>query len=276
MNTLSHTAIDFLDAYETTKEVTGVSNPLICMNRFQEDLPFELFSDAVRAYVGPRQISHFEILPDGSGCSWMKMPTKVKMKELSKATIAEDLEFHLAEGYPKCVIGEATQLEVFDLHNLRNPMYWQYRKHLVQDITLDEILREDIIDASDRFNDRFVVRHNPSIVIDGAELRRQVADFERISFIVYAGIVYYRTGVLMNREWLKRNVHSALSAAYPQDLADNTFKYMALSDETEERINNLQFDVTDEDAALVPMVKDLNSTLHKMFVRAYERTRAQR
>ena len=276
MNTLSHTAIDFLDAYETTKEVTGVSNAIICRNRFQEDLPAELFSDAVRAYVGPRQISHFEILPDGSGCSWMKMPTKIKMKELSKDTIADDLEFHLAEGYPKCVIGEATQLEEYDLHNIGNPMYWQYRKHLVQDNTLDEILREEIIDASDRFNDRFVVRHNTDIVIDGKELRRQVADFERISFIVFAGIVYHRTGVLMNRDWLNRNVYSALCEAYPKDLADNTFKYMGLNDETEERINTFQFGVTEEDAALVPMVKDLERTLNKMFVRAYERTRAQR
>ena len=146
---------------------------------------------------------------------------------------------------------------------------------MFQDAILDEILREELIDASLRFQDIFTVRHDTSMKIDGKELRRQVADFERIGFIVLAGIVYERTGTIMNNAWFKTVVEPALQKTYPADLAENTFKYMKLDDATDARITNLQFDLTDEDRALVPMAKDLDNVLMDMYTEAYFYTRRE-
>ena len=236
---------------------------------FQKEVPFVVLPDGIRAYSGPRPISHFESTPDGSDVSYMVFPSEEVLKNLSKESFKDEVKFHHAAGYLPCVIGEKTIIREFDHYNIGHKHYHALRVHMFQDAILDEVLREEIIDASLRFQDIFTVRHDTSIKIDGKELRRQVAEFERIGFIMLAGIVYERTGTVLNNEWFKRVVEPALYEAYPADLAENTFKYMKLDDETDARITNLQFAITDEDAAKVPMVKDLAKTLSEMYVDSY-------
>lgn len=274
MISIQHAGIYFLAKYSKRGERSAADFAKL-MEEFQNEVPFVVLPDGIRAYSGPRPISHFEKTPDGNSVSFMTFPTEEKLKKLSKESFKTEVDFHYADGYLPCVIGEKTDIREFDLHNFGHKYYHALRVHMFQDAILDAILREELIDASLRFQDIFVVRHDTSIKIDGKELRRQVAEFERIGFIMLAGMVYERTGVLMNNEWFNSVVEPALQRAYPEDLANNTFKYMALNEETNARITNLQFAITDEDRALVPMAKDLEKTLKDMYVDAYFCTRRE-
>lgn len=274
MISIQHAALYYL-ALNSARNTCYAADPTKLNAEFQKEVPFVVLPDAIRAYSGPRPISHFEKTPDGNGVSYMTFPSEEELKVLSKETFKDVVKFHHAEGYLPCVIGEKTDIREFDRKNFGHKHYHALRVHMFQDAILDEVLREELIDASLRFQDIFTVRHDTSIKIDGTELRRQVAEFERIGFIMLAGIVYERTGTVMNNAWFKSVVEPALYAAYPADLAENTFKYMKLKDETEARITNLQFALTDEDRALVPMAKELDNILMDMYTEAYFYTRRE-
>ena len=274
MISIQHVALYYL-ALHSVRMSCHAADPVKLAEEFQNEVPFVVLPDGIRAYSGPRPISHFEKTPDGNDVSYMTFPSEEVLKTLSKESFASSVEFKHAEGYLPCVIGEKTDIREFDYHNFGHKHYHALRVHMFQDAILDEILREDLIDASLRFQDIYVVRHDPSIKIDGKELRRQVAEFERIGFIMLAGFVYERTGVLMNNDWFNSVVEPALHKAYPEDLANNTFRYMALNEETNARITNLQFAITDEDKALGPMAKNLEKTLKDMYIEAYFYTRRE-
>ena len=274
MISIQHVALYYL-ALHSMRTTCHAADMLKLKEEFQKEVPFVVLPDGIRAYCGQRPISHFEKTPDGNDVSYMTFPSEEVLKTLSKDSFWSDVEFKLADGYLPCVIGEKTEIREFDFHNFGHKHYHALRVHMFQDAILDEVLREELIDASLRFQDIFMVRHDPTIKFDGKELRRQVAEFERIGFIMLAGMIYERTGVLMNNEWFNSVVEPALKAAYPEELATNTFKYMALNEETNARITNLQFAITDADKALVPMAKDLEKTLKEMYVDAYFYTRRE-
>ncbi len=274
MISIQHAALFYL-ALNSARSTCYADQPSKLVDEFQREVPYVVLPDGIRAYSGPRPISHFEKTPDGNGVSYMTFPSEEVLKTLSKETFKDKVKFHHEEGYLPCVIGEKTDIREFDRHNFGHKHYHALRVHMFQDAILDEVLREELIDASLRFQDIFTVRHDTSIKIDGKELRKQVAEFERIGFIMLAGIVYERTGTVMNNAWFKMVVEPALQKAYPADLAENTFKYMKLDDETDARITNLQFDLTDEDRAMVPMAKELDNVLMDMYTEAYFYTRRE-
>lgn len=276
MITLQHTSIYVLGAY--LKRNISEDSSFESKNQFRKslhrELPWVLFPDAIRAYIGPRQVSHFEKLPEGhgEGCSWIKFPSEEVLKELSKENVKDLVSYELKDGYPAFVIGEETDIGEFDVKNGAHKHYEALRCHMIQDMYLDEALRIRMIDASSRFSDKFVIRHNKK-EIDGKELRAQVALFEQLGFIKLVGIVYEKTGILMNREWFDKYVLTALNDAYPADLAANTYRYMNISDEVNERINALQFELTDEERASVYITDDLDRVLDELYAYAIRATR---
>lgn len=276
MITLQHTSIYFLGAY--LKRNISEDSSFEVKEQFKKsllrELPWVLLPDAIRAYIGPRQASHFEKLPvgHGDGCSWIKFPSEAVLKDLSKETVKDLVSYDLKDGYPACVIGEETDIGEFDVRNGAHKHYEALRCHMIQDMYLDECLRLRMIDADNRFADKFVIRHNKK-EIDGKELRAQVALFEQLGFIKLVGIVYDRTGILMNREWFDKYVLTALKDAYPADLAANTYKYMSISDELNQRINSLQFELTAEEKESVYITDDLDRVLDELYSYAIRATR---
>ena len=257
MITLQHTAIFMMVAAEK-KEVN-----------VKESLPWLLLPDAIRMYVGPRQASHFEFSPDETDVSWMEFPSREILKEISKENVADLIKFYVSPKAPKCVIGEQTNLDEFDIRNYAHPHYHELRTHLVQDCILDKVLREKLVDVTNRFEDRFIVRHNRSIELDGSELRKQITLFEQIGFMHLVGMVYKKTGILLNQRWFDENVHTALLEAYPEELAENTYKYMQIPEEIEQRISELDFELTEEDISKVVMTDELQRILDEMYATAY-------
>lgn len=237
---------------------------------FKKLIPWVLLSDAIRAYIGPRQPSHFEELANQTDTSWMLFPSSETLKMLSKETAPRIIKFHVADA-PKCVIGEQTHIEVFDWLNSQHEFYHALRAHLRQDCILDAVLRDEMVEVKERFSDIFTIKHNGK-KINGQELRTQIARFEELGFIKLVGMVYEDTGILLDRDWFDENVYTALKEVYPADLADNTYRYMSIDEETNERLNRLQFDLTEEAKASVEITENLDEVLQQMYESAFAAT----
>lgn len=265
MITLQHSAVAIMAIADLNS-----NSKIKTKEAFQKQIPWILLPDAIRMYVGPRQPSHFEDLPDGTDTAWMKFPTGDELAVYKKDALQEGVNFYVSPKAPKCVIGEQTNLNEFDVRNYAHPWYHQLRTHLLQDCILDVVLREDLVDVTERFEDRFVVRHNRSIVLNGTELRQQIASFEQIGFLHLAGKVAKKCGIILNQEWFEENVHKALLASdYPEELVENTYKFMKIPDEINQRISDLDFELTDADKARVTITDNLERVLDEMYADAY-------
>lgn len=238
------------------------------MDRIRQELPYILLPDGIRAYVGPRAASHFESLPDHSDTAWMKFPNESELKSMSKENCS--IQWYVPDGFPKAAIGEETQFEIFAQHNWAHKHFHALSMHIVQDMTLDETLREKMIDPSRRFGDEFSLRSEPGRIIDGKELRAQVTLFEELGFLKLVGAVWNSTGVLLDRDWFNANVETALYSAYPADLAANTYKFMSISDEINHRIKARNFALTPEEIESVYIAGGkLEEILDEMYAKAY-------
>lgn len=237
---------------------------------FKKLIPWVLLSDAIRAYIGPRQPSHFEEMANQTDTSWMLFPSSETLKMLSKETAPRIIKFHVADA-PKCVIGEQTHIEVFDWLNSQHEFYHALRAHLRQDCILDAVLRDEMVEVKERFSDIFTIKHNGK-KINGQELRTQIARFEELGFIKLVGMVYEDTGILLDRDWFDEYVYTALKETYPVDLAKNTYRYMSISDDVNDRINRLEFDLTEEEKASVEITDQLDELLKTMYENALTET----
>ncbi len=263
MITRQHTA---LFAMELMTKLSG--NLQEFEREFEKRIPFVLLPDAIRAYVGPRQAGHFEVTPDGTNTSWMVFPSPEVLTHMSKETVSEKVNYYVASGLPKCIIGEESSISEFDRRNYAHQHYHSIRIHLVQDMSLDRMLRGEFVDCTHRFEDRFVVRHNRSIVLNGTELREQLALFEELGFIHLVGKVFERTGMLLDGKWFEENVMGALQKAYPEDLAIKTFSYMKYSDSLDQRIRHHEFELTDAEKEAVLLTDDLITKLDELYSEA--------
>ena len=243
------------------------------MEDVMKAIPYVVLPDAIRMFVGQRQPSHFEKHPLDIDVSWMFFPEGEKLKNLSRDNMNNPsvMHWYLVNNLPEAVIGEESDIRTFDDRNYYLKHYHDIRAHLVQDMIRDRVLREVMIDPVDRFANAFTVRHS-SEVIDGKELRAQIALFEELGFIKLVGLVYENTGVLLDKEWFDTYVQTALNNAYPAEMASNTYRFMKISEEMNQRIKAHNFELTQEERESVYMAEDLDVILDAMFEGAYEAT----
>ena len=136
----------------------------------------------------------------------------------------------------------------------------------------DECLRCRLINPEQRFSDKFSILHNEEIIM-GEELRAQIALFQKLAFIKFVGNVYEKTGVLLNKEWFDKYVLTALNDAYPTELTTNTYAYMDISDELNERINNHMFELTAEEKESLIISDNLERLLDELYAYAIRTTK---
>lgn len=241
------------------------------MEDVMKAIPYVVLPDAIRMYVGQRQPSHFERHPNGRPVSWMVFPEGERLKNLNKENVKESIKWRIAENIPAAVIGEETDLATYKRANWPLKNYHAIRAHLVQDVILDRVLREVMIDPTGRFEDTFFVRHCGAFM-NGRELRSQVALFEELGFIKLVGLVYKNTGVLLDRDWFDNNVQKALYDAYPAEMARNTYRFMKISEEVNQRLRAHNFELTQKEKDSVYMAEDLDAILDAMYEDAYKAT----
>lgn len=193
-----------------------------------------LLPDAIRFYTKNRKLSHFEMKSDGTDCSYMTFPSD--MKALSPVTIAQALgkNSHLVEE-AACVIGEQTNENEFARHNLGLPpvMFRGILLHLWQDQIFDDFIRK-MIDCDRRYEDVFVLRNGREV--DGKEVRSVIATIEHEGFWVLADMLRQSSGIVFNQEWFDKNLYPVLVREYPEELAENTYKYMQIPAEIDAKI----------------------------------------
>lgn len=245
--------------------------PRSWMSEMNFTLPWVLAPDALRMYVGARQAGHHEIAADGTDTSWMVYPTQEQMRTMTKVNGKDIIKHYIVADIRPCAIGEETDIEKFDQKNWDHPMYHFLRIHLAQDIALDKTLRS-IVDCNGRYQDTFVVNHNKSIKLKGPELRDEIANFEQVGFLRLAGAIYKKTGIAVNQSWFDKHVKTVLLQYYPEDLAENTYKYMRIREDLNERINNLDFEITEEDKATICITNNLEDVLNSMYSIAHHWT----
>lgn len=267
MKTNTHTGfltLGIMERYE------GMPSEFV-YHKLRKMVPYALLPDAIRRYIGARQAGHCEIAMNGD-TSWMEFPDADVLKTLTAENAAEKVRFHVAEGIQKCVIGEYTNHDVFNRHNLGHPHYMAFAMHLMQDTCLDRYLREKLVNVDERYEDKFTIIHSGE-VIDGKTLREQVSLFEDALFLTVAGMLYRATGTVANRKWFDDVVYEALKKAYPQDLADGTYEFMKMSPEVDGRISACNFALTDEEKAAIIISADVENDCRDLAVSAYWATK---
>ena len=243
------------------------------IEEFEKQIPYALIPDAIRRYCGPRPYSHFEETPDGKHISYMHFP--FNLKTLTKENVGNE-RMYLADGYKPCVLGEKTHIEKFEQTNgdLPPTYYAGVKKHLVQDCIFDDFVREDIgLDCSRKYESmyspeettgknvgifKFLRRvkqedgHVAKVeeTLDGNGVRKLIADIENQGLYILAYMLHKAYGITANQEWFDKHVKGPLDATYSKDLAEGTYQYMKIPEETDRRIT--EHDWTHLDDGIIP------------------------
>ena len=194
-----------------------------------------LYPDAVRAYSGPRQYSHFEKSEDGSFSYYMAFPNDMHVNKEQIQTRIDDVEPDISLVRP-CAIGEETDIDAFYRYNkhLESVMKKGVDYHLHQDMVFDDFIRREI-DCTDKYDDKFVFNDEQ---LDGKGVRKVIGDIEQHGIYVLAHKLYEEKGITADQNWLKESIKPALDAEYSEDLSDKTFSFMNINPEINELIKN--------------------------------------
>lgn len=210
-----------------------------------EYLAASVFPDAIRAYTGRREYTHFEENaymqefpdePEKWDISYWQFPSN--MKTVTPQSVKTQLQEngHLAKGIHPAAIGELTHLEEFVEHNQHLPaqMFLGCKDHLTEDRRFDTFIRTEI-DCRKKEQDIFYFQHQE---YDGKGVRTLINQIEQHGIYLLAHDIYNKTGMLCNQEWLEQTIKPILDAEYPKDLAEKTFSFMRIDPEINEWITN--------------------------------------
>jgi len=217
-------------------------------DEFNKHLGYILLPDAIRAYSGARQYSHFERSRDGYDTSYWSFPCDIK--HCTKESIQKDINDygHLVSDIKPCAIGEDTDIGAFYATNEHLPevMFTGIEMHLKQDIVFDAFIRDEI-DCSDKYND--VYRFNGQ-QLNGENVRSLIGDIEQHGIYILAHMVFKETGIKITNNWISDIVSPILYEEYPEDLADKTLGFMHIRDDINQFIESENWAHLDE--GLIP------------------------
>lgn len=200
-----------------------------------EYLAASILPDAIRAYTGRREYTHFEENayqqdePEKGDISYWTFPSD--MKTITRESVQAQLEQtgHLATGIHPAAIGEMTHIETFVEYNRTLPptLFLGCKDHLIQDARFDAFIRTEL-DCRGKEQDVFLFQQQE---YNGAQVRQLIGQIEQHGIYILAHDIYEKTGLLCNQDWLETTIKPVLEDAYPMALAEQTFSYMKI-DET--------------------------------------------
>lgn len=208
-------------------------------DKFKELIPSLVYPDAIRCYSKQREYSHFEESADGTDVSYWKLP--VDMKNLTQEIIDDSIsaEAHLAKK-PATAIGEVTRVDIFERHNKHLPkkIFDGIKMHLIQDSIYDEFIREQI-DCRGKY--RGVYKFDDR-EYNSEEVRKLITSIEEEGILILAKEIYEWYGVIVDMEWVEREVYPVIKSKYSKHMADTTCKYMTISEKTDIIIKTRSWD----------------------------------
>ena len=193
------------------------------IEKFEKQIPYILFPDAIRKYTGNRSCSHFEQDIDGKDVSWIKFPTEIK--ELDKIK-TKKLEKYKSKNLSKGVLCGKNDIEMFEKTNLHlnKNQFYGIKKHLIQDDIFDDFIREQI-DTTGNEKGLFKFKQQE---LTGKEVRDLILDIENYGVYLLASIIYIKYGITTDQKWFDTHVRDVLKEEYPEELAESTYSYMKI------------------------------------------------
>ena len=193
------------------------------IEKFEKQIPYILFPDAIRKYTGNRSCSHFEQDIDGKDVSWIKFPTEIK--ELDKIK-TKKLEKYKSKNLSKGVLCGKNDIEMFEKTNLHlnKNQFYGIKKHLIQDDIFDDFIREKI-DTTENEKGLFKFKQQE---LTGKEVRDLILDIENYGVYLLASIIYIKYGITTDQKWFDTHVRDILKEEYPEELAESTYAYMKI------------------------------------------------
>ena len=238
-----------------------------------------IMNDSIRAYVGPREYTHFSQNPRTGKVSWMRFPES-DMKTWTKE-ILEGMEKFSAGKIGTAVVDEATVPEEFWLHNAQTPQNEHLYLHLVQDKTYDRFIRT-VIDTSRRYEDIYAFGGE---TMTGAQLRGQgmerwtrglLNELDDQFFVRLVKRYHEATDSMVDFTWISMAMEDAIKQCYSAELAEATLKFVTLSYKANGIIETLGRSKFDEEVWPVPnalvdqwidwMFEDILDALKRMHV----------
>ena len=195
----------------------------------EEHLAPLIYPDAIRAYSGPRQFSHFEESPDGSDVSWWEMPAD--LKHLTRESVKESLEKHAHKAWDKQMpFGEKTHIDVFLAHNQHLPkrIHIGVHMHLRQDCAFDVIARNLMNGVPES---GCIYLHDGTWIKSGLSRRELITKAEQEGMYHAAHVLWREYGILCSQKWVNDFVSSVVRKEYPEELAEKTMQYMRIDPE---------------------------------------------
>ena len=202
-------------------------------------------NDAMRCWSRSREYSHFTINPETGLVSWAKFPT-VDLRFWTKE-IVQNMEKFSAGKPGKSVIDEETILNEFWVHNTETLQNRRFFVHLIQDRVYDEFIRH-VIDTSKRYQDTYVFNGE---TLTGAQLRGQGMDrwqkgllneLDDQFFVRLSKKFFAVTGTKTDAGWIDRVMKIAIRERYSPEMAEETIKFVSLSDKANTIIQSGNFD----------------------------------
>jgi len=193
------------------------------IEKFEKQISYILFPDAIRKYTGNRSCSHFEQDIDGKDVSWIKFPTEIK--ELDKIK-TKKLEKYKSKNLSKGVLCGKNDIEMFEKTNLHlnKNQFYGIKKHLIQDDIFDDFIREQI-DTTGNEKGLFKFKQQE---LTGKEVRDLILDIENYGVYLLASIIYIKYGITTDQKWFDTHVRDILKEEYPEELAESTYAYMKI------------------------------------------------
>lgn len=203
-------------------------------------------NDSVRCWSGNREYTHFTINPLTREVSWCHFP--IESVKYWTMDVIERQMVRYSYGKPgEAVVDEPTIPAEMWKHNDKTTQNLLFYIHLIQDCTYDRFVRS-VIDVSRRYEDIYVFdgQEYTGSQIRGKGMERWskglLSELDDQFFVRLAKKFFYYTMTKANREWIEQVMCKAIRAAYSNELAEATVKFVSLSDKANELISNKRFD----------------------------------
>lgn len=203
-----------------------------------------IYPDAIRAYTGRREYSHFEAASEGNSIAGFAFPDDMKA---DRETVQKQLNEtgHMDIDHIRtAAIGEETVMDAYEYENkhLKPEMFYAIRDHLCEDRLFDSFIRNEI-DCSGKYEDQYIFDGQE---LNGKDARALIGKIEQYGIYILAEKIYDTKGITTDESWLKETVKPALDEVYNPELSDKTFSFMKLDPQIQEWITNHDFSHTEE------------------------------
>lgn len=192
-----------------------------------------VYPDAICAYTGARQYSHFEKTPDGFTSFRMQFPSNMHAGKALVQRLVQACPVDISEAKP-CVIGEPVSVAAFERSNryLRAPMLAGISYHLTQEKDFYGFINAKV-DCRHKYEGEFGFNGES---LDDEDMSRLVDDIENHGIYVLAHALYKTKGITANQAWFDEHIKPALEKNYPADLVDEVLPTITIEPEIDELI----------------------------------------